>query len=190
MPSAKRKTSRHAVLSLVTIAAVLGITYGVQQYQSAQQIKKLHQLVTKDFHLDQRTKTADCKVNGDLPDHACTPGAIFTTAIKDQICQPGYSSSVRDVPQSVKNQVYIEYAITTHIAGQYEVDHFISLELGGSNDIANLWPEAANPIPGFHEKDKVENFLHDKLCLGKINLTEAQDLESNHWLEVYKLIQK
>ena len=33
----------------------------------------------------------------------------------------------------------------------------MSLELGGSNDIKNLWPEAALPTPGFHEKDAVED---------------------------------
>jgi len=53
--------------------------------------------------------------------------------------------------------VYGEYGIATHRPYQYEVDHLISLELGGSNAIANLWPEAALPKPGFHQKDAVEN---------------------------------
>lgn len=184
------KTKHKTVITLAAIAAVLGITYGVQQYQSAQQIKKLHQLVIKDFHLDARTKTSNCKIANTMPDHACTPGAIFPDATQSQVCKSGYSASVRDVPQAEKNQIYAEYRIATHTTGQYEVDHHISLELGGSNDIANLWPEAASPMPGFHEKDKVENFLHNKLCAGKISLTESQDLVSNHWVEVYKLIQK
>lgn len=29
-----------------------------------------------------------------------------------------------------------------------EIDHIVSLELGGSNDIANLYPERASPAPG------------------------------------------
>ncbi len=42
-----------------------------------------------------------------------------------------------------------------------EVDHLTPLEdltpleVGGSNDLANQWPEAAEPRPGFHEKDQV-----------------------------------
>ena len=31
---------------------------------------------------------------------------------KADICVPGYSKKVRDVPQSVKNQVYASYGIT------------------------------------------------------------------------------
>ena len=136
--------------------------------------------------IGRRTKTTGCKVNGPLPDSACTPGAIFPNATKEQVCTPGYSKSVRNVPARVKNQVYAEYGITSHKPGQYEVDHLISLELGGSNSIANLWPEAAEPRPGFHEKDKVENYLHAQVCDGTMSLQQAQQQIATNWLEVYK----
>jgi hypothetical protein len=138
--------------------------------------------------IGQRTKTADCVSTNALPDSACTPGAIFPDATKEQICTPGYSSQVRNVPDSVKNQAYDEYGIVTHTTGQYEVDHLISLELGGSNDIANLWPEPAEPRPGFHEKDKVENYLHDQVCNGSISLQDAQYKIANDWFTVYQSI--
>ncbi len=92
---------------------------------------------------------------------------------------------MRNVPTSEKNQVYAEYGITHHSTGQYEVDHLVSLELGGSNDIANLWPEAASPKPGFHEKDKVENYLHAQVCSGAMSLKEAQIKIATNWLDVY-----
>ncbi|HEV2654453.1 MAG TPA: HNH endonuclease signature motif containing protein [Ktedonobacteraceae bacterium] len=130
-------------------------------------------------------KTSGCQAHDALPDSACTPGAIITTATKAEICQPGYSRSVRNVPTSVKNQAYAEYGITHHSTGQYEVDHLISLELGGSNDISNLWPELASPKPGFHEKDKVENYLHDQVCSGAIALQKAQVEIATNWLAVY-----
>ena len=133
-----------------------------------------------------QTKTSGCQVQGALPDPACTPGAIFANATTDQICQSGYASSVRNVPTSEKDQAYAEYGITSHYSGQYEVDHLVSLELGGSNDIANLWPEAANPTPGFHQKDKVENYLHDQVCSGKIALHDAQVEIATNWLQVYQ----
>ena len=66
-----------------------------------------------------------------------------------------------------------------------EVDHLVPLELGGNNDIANLWPEAAYPAPGFHEKDKVENYLHDQVCSGAIPMKEAQIEIATNWLAVY-----
>jgi uncharacterized protein YceK len=132
-----------------------------------------------------QTKTSGCTANGALQDAACTPGAIFPNATKDQICQSGYSSSVRNVPTSEKSQVYAEYGISHHSAGQYEVDHLVSLELGGSNDISNLWPEAASPTPGFHQKDKVENYLHDQVCSGAVSLQQAQVEIATNWLNVY-----
>ena len=133
-----------------------------------------------------QTKTSGCAAHGGLPDSACTPGAIFTTATQAKICQSGYASSVRNVPTSEKNDVYAEYGIASHSPGQYEVDHLVSLELGGSNDIANLWPELASPTPGFHQKDQVENYLHDQVCLGTITLAAAQQEIATDWLAVYK----
>jgi hypothetical protein len=122
-------------------------------------------------------------LNGALPDPACTPGAAFPSATKAQICTPGYAKSVRDVPEQEKKDVYAEYGIASHRAGEYEVDHLVSLELGGSNDISNLWPEAAEPRPGFHEKDRYENYLHDQVCSDAISLQEAQHRIAENWLQ-------
>jgi hypothetical protein len=135
-----------------------------------------------------RTKTMDCIVQNSLPDKECTPGAVFSHITKDEVCTSGYSSNVRNVSIKTKDAVYREYGIISHEPGEYEVDHLISLELGGSNDIANLWPESADPRPGYHEKDKVENYLHDEVCSGRMNLQEAQSKIANDWLEVYKEI--
>ncbi len=33
--------------------------------------------------------------------------------------------------------------------------------MGGSNDIANLYPEKRDVAPGYKVKDKLENRLHD-----------------------------
>ncbi len=136
--------------------------------------------------LGTRTKTSGCVSSNALPDPACTPGAILADATKDKICVAGYAGETRNVPQSEKDQVYAEYGIRTHSPGEYEVDHLISLELGGSNDIANLWPEPAEPRPGFHEKDKVENYLHQQVCSGALTLQNAQYLIANDWMAVYQ----
>lgn len=137
-----------------------------------------------------QTKTSGCAAHNGLPDSACTPGALLDTATKDKICQSGYASSVRNVPTSEKDQVYAEYGIASHSPGEYEVDHLVSLELGGSNEIANLWPEAANPTPGFHQKDQVENYLHDQVCSGAISLQDAQIKVATDWLSVYNSMPK
>jgi hypothetical protein len=137
-----------------------------------------------------QTKTTGCKAKGGLQDFACTPGDIIKSATKKQICTPGYAGSVRNVPQSLKNKVYAAYGVKTRKPGQYEVDHLVSLQLGGSNDISNLWPEINAPKPGFHEKDRVENYLHDQLCKGKMSLKEVQVAIATNWLAVYEKMPK
>jgi hypothetical protein len=137
--------------------------------------------------LGQRTKTSGCVAQGSLPDPACTPGAVLTTDSR-VVCVSGYASKTRDVTTSTKNKTYAEYGITSHKAGEYEVDHLVSLELGGSNDIANLWPEAANANPGFHEKDKVENYLHGLVCSGAMTLQQAQYEIATDWVSIYNTL--
>ena len=133
-----------------------------------------------------RTKASRCRAHGGLPDSACTPGAVFRGATAATVCTAGYSASVRNVPASEKRAVYAEYGIRQHRRGQYEADHLISLELGGSNAIANLWPEAARPRPGFREKDSLENALHAEVCRGGMTLAEAQRVIATDWLASYK----
>jgi len=137
-----------------------------------------------------QTKTSGCVATSGLPDSGCTPGAIFPDATKDKICVSGYSSSVRNVPASVKDMAYAEYGIASHTTGEYEVDHLVSLELGGSNDISNLWPELSQPTPGFHQKDTLENYLHDQVCNGSLALADAQREIATNWLDAYNNMPK
>jgi hypothetical protein len=89
---------------------------------------------------------------------------------------------VRDVSTATKEQVYAEYGVSYPQAlDAYEVDHFIPLEIGGSNDITNLWLEAAAPTPGFHQKDQFENFEHGQVCNGAISAAEAQSRMASDW---------
>jgi hypothetical protein len=117
------------------------------------------------------------------PDPTLTPGAAFDAVTADQVCVPGYSRSVRNVPSAERAQVYAEYG-TVDVRGADEVDHFIPLELGGSNDITNLWPEPYG-APGAHEKDRVENYLHEQVCSGALALADAQQMIVNDWYAVY-----
>jgi hypothetical protein len=141
------------------------------------------------FMPDARISSGSCKINGPYPDHACTPGAVFADATMTDTCVAGYTATVRNVSAKTKKQVFAEYGITyPQPAGAYEVDHFIPLALGGSNDIANLFPEAASPVPGFHEKDVVEVFLQGEVCSGRATLGAAQKQISSDWLAVYRNI--
>jgi hypothetical protein len=121
-----------------------------------------------------------------LPDPSKTPGDTLDVT-KDDVCVSGYSSKVRNVPQEVKNQAYAEYGITHHEPGEYEIDHLISLELGGSNSLKNLWPQSYKTQPwNAHVKDKLENRLHEMICNGEIDMKTAQQEIATDWIAAYK----
>lgn len=120
-----------------------------------------------------------------MPDPKLTPGVVLTTD-KDKICEKGYSQTVRHVTQSEKDRVYSSYGIRSHKPGEYEVDHLISLELGGSNDQKNLWPQPYSGNWNAHQKDALENKLHQMVCEGLITIEEAQKEISTNWVAAYE----
>ncbi len=120
------------------------------------------------------------------PDPVLTPGATLPVTTAD-ICAPGYSRKVRDVPVEVKRDVYRRYHITHHRKGEYEIDHLISLELGGSNSARNLWPESYWTAPwNAHVKDVLENTLHREVCAGRLPLATAQHDIATDWIAAYQ----
>lgn len=121
-----------------------------------------------------------------VPDPQLTPGAILSTD-PNEICVPGYSKRTRNVSRETKELAYRLYGITSRAPGEYEVDHLISLELGGSNAIENLWPESFLTQPlNAHVKDELENKLHALVCAGKIPLPEAQKAIATNWVKAYE----
>jgi hypothetical protein len=83
----------------------------------------------------------------DLPDSSLTPGEARVVT-KPEVCRRGSSKDARHVTQGMKSQVFQRYGIpggnhTGLCGGPHgcEVDHLISLELGGANSIKNLWPQ-------------------------------------------------
>ena len=112
----------------------------------------------------------------DVPDHSLTPGRRFPV-VAAQVCVPGYASSVRHVTDAEKAQVYARYGIAW-VPYQHEIDHLISLELGGSNAIRNLWPEPYAGRWGARTKDVLENRMHALVCSGELSLAAAQRQEA------------
>jgi len=128
------------------------------------------------------------------PDPVKTPGVVRAETTEANVCTPGFTKEIRDVPESVKNKVFISYmGKAPESPGEnYEVDHFISLELGGSNDIKNLWPQPYAPVPGARQKDVVETYLKDQVCEHKVqtlSLKDAQKIITTDWYACYLNIQ-
>src|SRR5690242_1862150 len=120
------------------------------------------------------------------PDPVLTPGDVLEVSARD-ICVPGYTKKVRNVPESVKRKVYAEYRILSHLPAEFEVDHLISLELGGSNAITNLWPQSYHYTSTYnaHTKDVLENKLHRLVCSGALDLQTAQREIATDWISAY-----
>jgi hypothetical protein len=122
-----------------------------------------------------------------VPNPVLTPGVVDPAKTKDVICVPGYTSQpgVRNVSEAVKMAVFKEYGIDPK-SDQFEIDHLISLELGGSNDIHNLWPQSYTTQPlNAHIKDALENRLHALVCSGNLDLSVAQHDIATDWVGAY-----
>ncbi len=186
----KNRKVFHALLCCISLVLLLGgIALAVRAGRVTSLSSHLHRLAAESHYVQERTQTFGCEAAGNMPDEECTPGHIFPDATKEQICVSGYARKARKVSSSQKDRIYAAYGIRSHTVGEYNIDHLISLQLGGSNDDANLWPQAAEPAPGYHEKIKVENFLHGELCRGEISLQQAQRLVGQHWRDIHYLLE-
>jgi hypothetical protein len=128
-----------------------------------------------------------------LPDPSCTPGvvsaAVTQANLDATICKSGYSSSVRapeSETESFKKKIMVSYGEPGSLS-DYELDHLVSLELGGSNDAGNLWPEFNDhPSGAINSKDLVENALHKAVCDRTVTLAAAQTAIAGDWTTALK----
>jgi hypothetical protein len=133
-----------------------------------------------------------------LPQAKLTPG-VAGKSTSGQLCNKQFHTrDVRLVTSAMKRQVFSGYGIkcspvmTAKAAGvqacsAYEVDHLISLELGGANDVKNLWPQ---PIAEARHKDVLENWLHAQVCSGTIALKDAQRRIATNWVAEYRRMEQ
>lgn len=131
-----------------------------------------------------------------LPDPRFTPGEIATTDTS-LLCAANYTArpGVRHVSGNLKRLTYALYAVRRtdstvipplRIVGVIprdsiccEIDHLVSLELGGGNAPSNLWPE---PYSDATAKDLVENGLHWLVCHGRLPIGVAQKGIAGNWV--------
>ena len=134
-----------------------------------------------------------------LPNLDITPGIARTTLTIKQICKTKWGLDKRHVTVAMKREVEQAYNFKPSDcpSGRVEIDHLISRELGGADDVKNLWPECyEKKVPGKHpsqvkewgayKKDRLENRLHKEMCAGHISLKAAREAEINDWRVAYK----
>lgn len=145
-----------------------------------------------------------------LPDPTLHPGTVNVSFTKVQLCAPDFKTSSVRPPTSYTNRLKAlefgnggpitapsgkTYIVTgEHLTGSvqdYELDHLISLEIGGDpEDPANLWMEPwerrgsdhlAPAGRGAESKDIIENRLHREVCAGTMSLADAQHEIATDW---------
>jgi hypothetical protein len=75
----------------------------------------------------------------------------------------------------------------TDSPSNYELDHLIPLELGGApTDVKNLWTEPYYTNPNSYDKDGFENYLHNQVCSGLMDLQTAQTEIATNWVKYWQ----
>lgn len=139
-----------------------------------------------------------------FPSPLLTPGAVYTTdaSVACNTNTGGESDSIRHVSSRVRSSVFAAYGIvqgnqigykTGYCADKgCELDHLISLKLGGSNEEKNLWPQSYGGTYNAIMKDNLEKRLIARVCRTskthptKLNLKTAQQAISTDWVQAYK----
>jgi hypothetical protein len=139
------------------------------------------------FAIAASAQTAHYRHDGKAPlnDLKATPGATNPILTEAKVCSKDFRTGpYRKVEESTKHAACKEYGLSPDqcTGANVEIDHLISLELGGSNDLANLWPEPYSPADvGARVKDQLEDELHREVCAGKISLPAAQKCIATDW---------
>ena len=157
-------------ITLIFIAlalAVLGFLYFPRQHCPASKDPTAgpgcSRRKNKKSALNKRTKFVNCKVLGKLPDHACTPGGCFFRSGAEHNLRSGVHENRAQCFRKLKKKRYSAYSVPyPQATGSYELDHLIPLALGGNNEPANLFPEAARAIPRFSGKRTWWKFISSR----------------------------
>jgi hypothetical protein len=142
------------------------------------------------------TASAAAARNPGLPNPRLTPGAtnpaVTPATIHSTICVPGYSSSVRPSESDTEALKYRQLDSGYTLRGDtsardYEEDHLIPLEVGGSpTSVRNLWPEPWDVTWNAGRKDRLENVMHELVCSGRVGLRAAQRVFATNWIAGYE----
>jgi hypothetical protein len=151
---------------------------------------------------------ADNICNKDFKTGTVRPLSSYTTQLKKKQMADIYDFTA---PQSLASLGGADYdedkcVPRSNNARCYEEDHIVSLQNGGApSDPRNLFPEAYNSFVkkdhvGAREKDKVENYVHNGICLAipnakfssgpkpskRLTLEEGQRILAIDWYACYQ----
>jgi hypothetical protein len=123
-----------------------------------------------------------------LPNTRLTPGAVRSVDLVE-LCRASDDDDLDPaVPIPTQMRVFYEYGLSaTESKKNFQVDYLINPQLGGVDDVRNLWPQPYNsPEWNAQAKDSLERHLHQMVCEKKIELADAQREIAGNWIDAYK----
>lgn len=121
------------------------------------------------------------------PDPKMTPGKLCDRGQKRYA--QGITYCERDVSTGMKNAIIADYdqelgySIRSMNRGDFKIDHFIPLSIGGSNDAENLWPQHKSV---YAYTDNLELLLFQAMEADKIVQAKAIEVMKECKLELPK----
>jgi len=132
-----------------------------------------------------------------VPDAKLTPGDRYEQVTADDLCRPEYLESAKPLSDARKREVFRRYGIkpTTHVVmdgdsqvhiDDFAVSHLIPVELGGTDNVKNLWVQSTVTKPwNAQVKARLDHEMYRKVCAGVLTLREAQDTLASNWIAAY-----
>jgi hypothetical protein len=116
--------------------------------------------------------------SGSLPDPKKTPGDVYQSVLLDWVC-----NRETDTPQLYQRTIIAVFKsygipINSETYKTYRLDYLVPTELGGTNNIKNLWPIKNSD---YYKKKAIERDLFRCACNGLISLKEAQAVLMKDW---------
>ena len=205
----RRQNSKCGVVAVAAFGVVLCCGTGSGAAQERQMTEAEKKECLAKFHIEPKrddpmhpavTPPKNCtfgEKNGfPVPDPKCTPGAVNPTLTLKVLADPGFKTEcVRDdaTSEDEKKQTYAAYNMTEPAKNSgesqtCELDHFISLELGGADTLDNIWPQCGPDNVGlddrnFKRKDLVEDFLGREVREGRLSMADAQKGIVEDWTQ-------
>lgn len=129
-----------------------------------------------------------------VPDPSCTPGGVNPSVTEATLADRSWTTKcLRDceTSEAQKHQAYYWYSQPrprgNNGPGQVcELDHLVPLNLGGSDDLGNIWPQCGPDNVDlnsryFKQKDEVEDYLVNEVRTGHMRLNDAQRAIAQDW---------
>lgn len=121
------------------------------------------------------------------PNARLTPGVSMMVTLAQVCVAEPQPAEHDDLPASVKRNVFERYGMQHVRYRDFEVDHLITRELGGTNSAENLWPEPYyDTVWNARVKDQLEVHLRQLVCSGQISLATAQHDLASDWIGAYR----